>query len=480
MSEVLDRQTEAATRFRIIDSDIHPTLRAESDLHPWLSERWKKHIAEYGKLARGPYAARNTYPRFMPQTSRRDAWPPTGGPPGSDLAFMRAQLLDRYDIEHGILEPLFPGNLVRNLELSAAICSAINDWQVATFTSQESRLRASIQIPFEDAKASVAEINKRITQRDFAQIQLTSRSTEPLGRQKYWPIFEAAAHHGLPIGLHVGGEAGYAPTASGWPSFYIEDHHGLTHAMQCQATSLVLEGVFERFPTLKIVMIEGGWSWLPILGWRLDNHWRVADHVSGQRPGRHAAAGRAADQRCPHRHRAGDPVRHRRCRAGRCNQRQFHRRDRQPAVGDDHRRFAGRRTDRRHRHQRFGHADDQRCQRGAGRRKRRHGNECAAQRRRGREADRDRQQRRGRAGDEFEREFHCSGQRCSDFQRGIADRNRFGHGGVCRRSHGRRPGRCDRRLHRQRDRDHLGRRKPGGPVGGGCDRHLGRSDNAGR
>ena len=94
MSEVLDRQTSTETKLRIIDSDIHPSLRAESDLNPWLSERWKKHIAEYGKLGHGPYAARNTYPRFLPNTARRDAWPPGGAPPGSDLDFMREQLLD--------------------------------------------------------------------------------------------------------------------------------------------------------------------------------------------------------------------------------------------------------------------------------------------------------------------------------------------------------------------------------------------------
>jgi uncharacterized protein len=274
MSEVLDRPpAEQATRFRIIDSDIHPALRSEADLNPYLPERWRRHIAEYGKLNRGPYARRITYPRFAPFTSRRDAWPPGGGPPGSDLDFMRAQLLDLYDIEYGILEPLMPGNLVRNLELSAALCSAINDWQVEAFTSSEPRLRASIQIPFEDAKASVVEIDGRVRDRSFAQIQLTSRSTEPLGRPRYWPIFEAAAHHGLPIGLHIGGEAGYAPTAAGWPSFYIEDHHGLIHSMQCQATSMVLEGVFERFPTLKVIMIEGGFAWIPPLGWRLDRHW---------------------------------------------------------------------------------------------------------------------------------------------------------------------------------------------------------------
>jgi predicted TIM-barrel fold metal-dependent hydrolase len=140
------------------------------------------------------------------------------------------------------------------------------------FTSREKRLRASIQVPFEDASAAVAEIDKRAGDPNFAQIQLTSRSTEPLGRPRYWPIFEAAAHHNLTIGLHIGGEAGHGPTAGGWPSFYIEDHHGLTHSMQCQATSMILEGVFERFPNLRMLMIEGGFAWGPPLAWRLDNH----------------------------------------------------------------------------------------------------------------------------------------------------------------------------------------------------------------
>ncbi|TDH59216.1 amidohydrolase [Dankookia rubra] len=274
MSEILERTSPVSqpSKLRIIDSDIHPTLRSESDLDPFLSSRWRQHIREYGKLARGPYSKRNTYPRFQPMLSRRDSWPPNGGPPGSDLDFMREQLLDLYDIELGILEPLMPSNLVRNAGLATALCSAINDWQIEVFAARESRLRASILIPFEDASAAVAEIEKRVSDRRFAQIQLTSRSTEPLGRQRYWPIFEAAIAHDLPIGMHIGGEAGHAPSASGWPSFYIEDHHGLIHSMQCQVTSMILEGVFERFPTLKIIMIEGGFAWLPTLAWRLDAH----------------------------------------------------------------------------------------------------------------------------------------------------------------------------------------------------------------
>ncbi len=273
MSEVLDRQTETTTRLRIFDSDIHPTLATAKDLDPFLSAKWRQFIGEYGKATTKPFAGRGTYPRFMPNTARRDSWPPNGKPPGSDLDFMRQQLLDPYDIEIGILEPLMDAMLVRNPGLAAALCSAINDWQIDAFTSKETRLRASIQIPFEDPAAAVAELRRRAPDLSFAQIQLTSGSTEPIGRPRYWPIFEAAEALGMPIGMHIGGDGGHAPTAGGWPSFYAEDHHRLIHTMQCQVTSMILEGVFERFPKLKVLCIEGGFAWAPTLAWRLDRHW---------------------------------------------------------------------------------------------------------------------------------------------------------------------------------------------------------------
>src|SRR5262249_10553930 len=79
---------------------------------------------------------------------------------------------------------------------------------------------------------------------------------EPVGRRRYWPIFEAAERLGKPIAIHSTGYGQYPFSGAGWLSFYIEEHHSYAHTMQTAIISMVMEGVFERFPNLKLVAVE--------------------------------------------------------------------------------------------------------------------------------------------------------------------------------------------------------------------------------
>ena len=271
----------AEPKLRRIDCDVHHALRDLNDLKPFLSQRWWDHLQSYGLRMPVPFSGSAPYPKATPALSRTDAWPPGGGTPGSDLDFLREQLLDRYDIEHGLLHLLYPSGMdQRNQAFGAALCRAINEWVVATWTDREPRLKAAISLPGEDAAASVAEIEHWAGHPGFAQIAVATHSIEPLGRRRYWPIYEAAAAHGYPVGLHTSGYNGNAITPAGWPSFYVEEQHGVAISQQGVAISLVTEGVFAHLPQLRVVVVEAGFAWVPSVAWRLDRNWaRLRDEV---------------------------------------------------------------------------------------------------------------------------------------------------------------------------------------------------------
>ena len=263
-----------ASRLAIADCDIHPVRRTPNDFDPWLPARWREHLKTFGGLRRLGMQAGPAYPKGQPDAARRDAMPPEGGKAGSSLPFMQAQHLDPNNVVFGVLNPLQSGQGVANPELCAALCHATNEWQVAAWTSKDSRLRASIVVPYEFAEASVAEIRQWAGHKDFVQVLVLSRTGEPLGNRRYWPIYQAAAEAGLPVAVHAFGYGGAPITSTGWPTHYIEEMTG--HAQSCQAAlaSMVCEGIFERFPGLKVIMVEAGFAWAPSFAWRLDKVWK--------------------------------------------------------------------------------------------------------------------------------------------------------------------------------------------------------------
>ena len=122
------------------------------------------------------------YPKAQPNASRRDAYPPEGGMQGSSLSFMQKQHLDPNNVVLGVLNPLKTGQGLRNHDLAAAICSAINDWQIEKWTSKDQRLKGSIVVANEDGVTAADEIREARRRQEFragAAAQPQCRAARP-------------------------------------------------------------------------------------------------------------------------------------------------------------------------------------------------------------------------------------------------------------------------------------------------------------
>jgi len=262
----------------IIDADVHHTVSL-ADLMPYLSDYWRHYIT----LTRTTGIPSNPYPKTGNAGVRTDSYPPGGGRPGSDPAFFQQQLLDEWGISYAILNSNFQMvALLPNWEYAAALATATNEWTREHWLERDPRFKASIVIPAQDPEAAAAEIDRATTSHPgFVQVLLPSSSDYPYGKKRYHPIYEAAIRHDLPIGIHLGGATASTPPPSpnGWWSYYIEFHSvGGALSMITHMVSFVCEGVFSKFPTLRVVMMEGGVAWIPGIMWRLDKDWKGMRH----------------------------------------------------------------------------------------------------------------------------------------------------------------------------------------------------------
>ncbi len=274
----------AAKPHPIIDCDVHPYVpEGIKSVFPYMTEAWKQRFLR----KRATVGAESRSLRFFHPNGtvgRDDARTPANGPAGSDAAFLCAHLLDRHGIDIAVLNNLQIGSICTALgstDESIVLATAFNEYFLQEWLPKDGRLRYAMSVASQDPEAGAAEIRRIGANPGIAAVAMPSLNIL-LGNRYWWPIYRAAEEMGLPILLHVTGPDsvyyGAPNSAGGQPDTYVERYVTIGQPAESGLNSIIFSGTLEKFPKLKFLFVEYGFSWAVPLMWRMDRAWRELRH----------------------------------------------------------------------------------------------------------------------------------------------------------------------------------------------------------
>lgn len=258
----------------IADCDVHEGMRSITELKPYLPEEWHMY---FNRDSLGRLPAKHPY--MHPQGGTRLDL--IHSDMTSDDMFpdrVREQLLDAFGIEAAMLVGTYVHQFTAMPQgrFASALASAYNDWLIDRWLSVDTRFKGSVAVAAQEPRLAAEEIDRVGGHPSMVQVNLPMPSPQlPWGDERYHPIWEAATRNKLRVAMHVSPPAGLfgASSVNGWATSYLELRCQYVLQFQSGLMSLVCNGVFERFPDISVVLLEGGFSWVPGLMWKLDQSW---------------------------------------------------------------------------------------------------------------------------------------------------------------------------------------------------------------
>ena len=153
---------------------------------------------------------------------------------------------------------------------------ALNDWQanhwLDSHNNWHERWRGSICAAIEAPEDGAREIERWAGHPYMGQILIKAEPRPSWGDPKYDPIWAAATKHDITVSCHLSrGHHEELPIPPvGFPSYNHDFMVTYSLLAANQVMSLIFDGVFDRFPTLRIVLVEHAFTWILPLMWRMD------------------------------------------------------------------------------------------------------------------------------------------------------------------------------------------------------------------
>ncbi len=168
---------------------------------------------------------------------------------------------------------------------ATAIARAYNDWLADYCRFAPDRLYGAAMVAPHDVEGAVTEARRCVEELGFKAVFLAPGcvNNRPWHHPVYDPLWAEIQRLDVPLSFHGGGQTYLTPDFSLPPLDKLMLWHTFNQplAIQFVTVSLCGGGVLERFPDLRVALLEGNCSWAPWLLDRLDEHFEWTGWYEG-------------------------------------------------------------------------------------------------------------------------------------------------------------------------------------------------------
>jgi 2,3-dihydroxybenzoate decarboxylase len=220
---------------------------------------------------------------------------PAGGGPEARLPELRTRLfdvgelrikeMDEAGIDVQVLSHGAPATQRMDAETAVPVARQANDKLHEIAKNSNGRFEGFAVLPTADPNAAADELERAVTRLGFKGAMIHGLSNGLwLDDKRFWPIFERAQALDVPMYMHPA--LPHPAVADAYYKDYLKEFPGLLTAgwgftveTATQAIRMVLSGMFEAYPRLKVILGHLG-EGLPFSLWRID----MALQRQGNRP----------------------------------------------------------------------------------------------------------------------------------------------------------------------------------------------------
>ena len=277
MNQMSDPRRERATRikpdpidprgraYKVVDTDFH-FLPEWSELRKYMKEPFRSELTSY-PLAGGDYSPK--YAIGLEGTGQE-----TQGRARTAADVLR--VIDDIAVETVILTPGFtrPQSMFQQVMVTAT-AAAYNDFLINEVFPASPRIKAEIMINHRNPLEGAAEIRRVGRHKEFVGVYTEfGGNYEPIGTARHDPIFDEAVAHDLVVTSHIGMFWQKATPLSEGTRTWTE-LVGLTSVSITIAYvgAMIMQGLFDKYPDLRVIIKEGGFWWLPEFMARADDYY---------------------------------------------------------------------------------------------------------------------------------------------------------------------------------------------------------------